>query len=172
MFAHQREPDLRDKASLSLPRDPRPVASSFPDLGDLGRAQNPYKTRTKSDHFREWRFSNASAKIVYDFNALKCTDFHQAAAEVTWRSYPLRSGRIRTISEFALHSVLSSSWLRLRAPRLVRIHSDVITVRKRIKVNKTEYKCQGPSQTIPTPNSCNSCLLQQSALRFFAFFCG
>jgi len=37
--------------------------------------ENPYKTRTKSDHFHECYFSNSSAQTTYNFNALKCTDF-------------------------------------------------------------------------------------------------
>jgi len=37
--------------------------------------ENPYKTRTKSDHFRICEFSIASASITYNFNALKCADF-------------------------------------------------------------------------------------------------
>ena len=37
--------------------------------------KNPYKTRTKPDHFRICEFFNCSPTTTYNFNALKCTDF-------------------------------------------------------------------------------------------------
>ena len=56
-----------------------PLSRSFPyflpSLLSPVRPKNPYKTRTKSDHFRICEFFNHSASTTYNFNALKCTDF-------------------------------------------------------------------------------------------------
>ena len=133
------------------PEQSGPMASSFPGLRNPSQTQNPYKTRTKSDHFRESQFSNDSATIVYNFNALKCTDFLPLAAEVATRAYPLRSGRVRTILEFVLHNAPHSNRLRLRASGSSGLIPLSYTVQKRIKANKTEYEYQGPSQSMPTP---------------------
>ena len=49
---------------------------SFPGpLGDSAPAQNPYKMRTKCDHFRECELFIRSAAATYNFDTLKCTHF-------------------------------------------------------------------------------------------------
>jgi hypothetical protein len=44
---------------------------------EMGFPKNPYKTRTKSDHFREREFFTHVKSTTYNFNALKCTDFRK-----------------------------------------------------------------------------------------------
>ena len=57
--------------SLSTPLS----RSATPARRFASPSKNPYKIRTKSDHFREREFFNRSSPSTYNFNALKCTDF-------------------------------------------------------------------------------------------------
>ena len=125
-------------------------ASSLHGLLRPPPSQNPSKISPKSVRFRICDFFNAYPPVTYNFNAVKRTDFLPVTAEMTKRTDPLRSGRIRTVLEFALHNALNSNSLRFRASGSSGSIPLAYTVQNRTKSNKIEYKCQGPSQSMPT----------------------
>jgi hypothetical protein len=53
------------------------------------RSQNPYKIRTKSDHFRQCDFFNGFVSTTYNFNVLKCTDFEASDLPSAVETKPL-----------------------------------------------------------------------------------
>jgi len=74
-----------------------------------GAAKRTQKIRTKpykSDHFRECYFSNYSASTTYNFNALKCTDFHDTSVLSTRRE-PKPGHRIQGCSTWKPGRILS-----------------------------------------------------------------
>jgi len=81
----------------------------LPSLLSPIRPKNPYKTRTKSYHFRVREFINQPTSTTYNFNALKCTDFRTAVPflpvdtqSLASESHDVRAERLLACYPFSL----------------------------------------------------------------------
>ena len=133
------------------------LASSLHGLLRAPLSQNRSKISPKSVRFRLCDFSNASPQVTYNFNAVKWTDFLPVATEMTKRTDPLRSGRIRTILEFARHNALNYNSLRFQASGSSGLTPSTYTVQNRTKSNKIERNASGTMQNrSPSPSTLGS----------------
>src|SRR4026207_1677785 len=104
-----------------VPRSTRscrtPLSPSGIPPGRLRReSKNPYKTRTKCNHFHRCEFFSCSVSEAYNLNPLKCTDVRTTISPLLFenQSLPAESHDIGLDGRFACYPFSLGEKVRMR----------------------------------------------------------
>jgi hypothetical protein len=159
MKANTRQtPGSTQSCRIALPR------SATPARHCLAHMKSTYKTQTKCRQNRECEFFIYSAPTTYNLNAVRClnslvrrthnrnpTPNRPFGANSAAKSGSLGVEPVTRLRRFPQTAMVAqhSGLLRMDAPCDVAADTVYAPIQNRIKPNKTEWKCQGPSQTMP-----------------------